>query len=119
MQPSQPIEAHDILTIDTQNKLLLLSEKDNVFVALVPISTGPTQTSDNRLLVVGEAVTLGQKVARVNIADGEKIIKYGVSIGLATKNIKSGQHVHVHNMKSDYTSTHHLKETAQGGVVDA
>lgn len=37
---------------------------------------------------------------------GEQILKYGASIGSATEAIKTGQHVHLHNMKSDYIASH-------------
>ena len=46
------------------------------------------------------------KIARKEILKGEKIIKYGVSIGSAVKDITFGEHVHMHNMKSDYISSH-------------
>ena len=53
----------------------------------------------------------GHKYAVCDIAKGERVIKYGFPIGIATENIKSGQHVHSHNLKtalsgkSDYTYT--------------
>ena len=31
----------------------------------------------------------------------ERVIKYGESIGLATKPIRTGEHVHTHNLSSD------------------
>jgi len=34
------------------------------------------------------------------IKKGEKVIKYGEPIGQATTDIKKGEHVHVHNIKS-------------------
>jgi len=39
------------------------------------------------------------------IAQGEKVCKYGCPIGSATRPIEVGQHVHVHNLKSDYFPT--------------
>lgn len=42
----------------------------------------------------------GHKYADRDIKKGEKIIKYGFSIGYATKEIKKGDHVHVHNVKT-------------------
>ncbi len=43
----------------------------------------------------------GHKYARVDIAEGENIIKYGSPIGHATCNIKKGEHVHTHNVKTN------------------
>lgn len=43
----------------------------------------------------------GHKYAVRNIACGENIIKYGFPIGHATADIKTGDHVHSHNMKTN------------------
>jgi SAF domain len=34
-----------------------------------------------------------------DIEAGDQVVKYGVAIGLATSDIRAGQHVHVHNLK--------------------
>ncbi len=47
----------------------------------------------------------GHKYALSDIEKGEKIIKYGFPIGRATEDIKKGEHVHTHNMKTDLTGT--------------
>ena len=101
-------------------KLLILSADDNVAVALDAVGPGRIGCSDGSEIEVSKAVTLGQKIARRAIRRGEKIIKYGVSIGSATADIAPGEYVHIHNLKSDYTPTHALDETAGGldGGVD-
>lgn len=43
----------------------------------------------------------GHKYARRDIAEGEDIIKYGFPIGHATCNIKKGEHIHTHNVKTN------------------
>ena len=43
----------------------------------------------------------GHKYAIRDIAVGESIIKYGQPIGHATQNIKAGEHVHTHNIKTN------------------
>lgn len=93
-------------------KLLILSAEDNVAVALDAVGPGRVGCSDGSEIEVSKAVTLGQKIARRAIRRGEKIIKYGVSIGSATADIAPGEYVHIHNLKSDYTPTHALDETA-------
>lgn len=42
----------------------------------------------------------GHKYARRNIKKGEEIIKYGHPIGIAQSDIKMGEHVHSHNLKT-------------------
>lgn len=51
-------------------------------------------------LKVTEAIPFGHKFAVRDIACGSAIVKYGETIGLATKDIKAGQYVHVHNLES-------------------
>ena len=34
--------------------------------------------------------------------DGDPVIKYGARIGTATQDIVPGEHVHLHNMRSDF-----------------
>lgn len=101
----------------TNHKLLRLSDTDNVLVALGPASAGPQLVSDGSVVDVKQSVTLGQKIAREAITQGEKVVKYGVPIGSASTDIAAGEHVHVHNMQSDYTPTHSLKETEGGADV--
>jgi len=43
----------------------------------------------------------GHKYARIDIKQGENIIKYGQPIGHASEEIKKGDHVHTHNMKTN------------------
>ena len=43
------------------------------------------------------------------------LLKYGVSIGSALRDIAAGEHVHLHNMQSDYLPTYTLEEGNQYG----
>lgn len=45
-------------------------------------------------------IALGHKVALSDISCGEPIVKYGVVIGIADKNIRRGNWVHLHNCRS-------------------
>lgn len=49
-----------------------------------------------------ETVPFGHKAALQDIPEGCPVIKYGVKIGIACKDIKRGQCVHLHNVKSNY-----------------
>lgn len=78
---------------------------DLVGVAVHDIAAGQKvsgrvqSTGEEFELDVVEPVPLGHKVALSDIPSGEPVIKYGVVIGLATADISTGQHVHVHNLK--------------------
>ena len=47
----------------------------------------------------------GHKYAIADIKKGENIIKYGFPIGHATEDIKVGEHVHTHNIKTNLSGT--------------
>ena len=46
------------------------------------------------------SISLGHKIALVDLNDGDTILKYGHDIGKVVKSIKKGEHVHVHNVKT-------------------
>lgn len=94
----------------TDSRLIRLSDGDNVLVVRQRIPAGETITLNTVAVVVEAALPLGHKIAARAIAAGEKILKYGAPIGVATVDIAAGAHVHVHNIRSDYTPTHHLAE---------
>lgn len=89
-------------------RLILLWPDDNVLVARSRIRAGETFSVGGAEMIALTDVPLGHKLARRAIKAGEKILKYGAPIGSATMDIALGAHVHVHNIKSDYTPTHHL-----------
>lgn len=91
------------------NRLILLSADDNVLVARAPIAAGEIVLLNGMQVRVGAALSMGYKLARCDISQGEKVLKYGAPIGSATMNIKPGDLVHLHNLKSDYTATHSLQ----------
>ena len=57
---------------------------------------------DGGTLRVACEVPVGHKVCVRQIAEGAKVIKYGAPIGSATRRIEPGEHVHLHNLESDY-----------------
>jgi len=84
------------------NKGLRLHPLDNCIVTLTDIRQGELIAYDGGSVVANGNVDIGHKVAITAIDTGEKIIKYGASIGSATTPIAPGDHIHSHNLKSDY-----------------
>ena len=79
----------------------VLDANDNVGTALRALDKGETvQLSSGVALLLAEAIPLCHKVALAPIAGGEIIQKYGSAIGVATGDILTGCHVHVHNLAS-------------------
>ena len=96
--PSQP----------TDPRLLQIAPTDNVAVATTTIASGESVMIDGVTIALDRTIPSGHKLALAPIVAGEKIIKYGLPIGVATANIDVGEHVHTHNLKSDYYPTYTL-----------
>lgn len=88
-------------------KLIKLHPLDNVLIVVEEINAAERLLINDNMVYIPDAIAIGHKIAEDFIESGEKIIKYGVSIGSATTKIAIGMHVHLHNMKSDYIPTHY------------
>lgn len=95
--------ARRIYRLSAGGALLVLQPQDNVGVALRPLAAGEAVAPG---VAAADTIGFGFKVALGPIAAGDKIVKYGVSIGSATCAIAAGGRVHLENMQSDYTATH-------------
>jgi hypothetical protein len=82
--------------------LLLLHPSDNVFVARRSLGANEVIVVDGQEIRVRVTIPIGHKVARRELRPGARVLKYGAPIGSATSAIAPGDHVHLHNMKSDY-----------------
>lgn len=88
----------------TKPQAIVMKPNDNVSTVVETIEAGTdvTVNIDNAKMTVQviENIPFAHKFALLNIAAGTEIRKYGEVIGIATSNIKAGQHVHVHNLES-------------------
>ncbi len=106
----------EVKGVVSDGRLLLLGSGDNVLVARQRIAAGEAVLIEGLRAVMAVDLPIGHKLARRAITSGEKIIKYGAPIGVATQAIASGEHVHVHNVRSDYTPTYHLTAEQESGT---
>ncbi|WFS62609.1 UxaA family hydrolase [Pseudodesulfovibrio thermohalotolerans] len=79
---------------------------DNIVIATSPLKKGEVINVDGENITVRDDVASYHKVAARDIAKGEPVFRYGVSIGEATEDIQAGSHVHLHNMRSTYLPTY-------------
>ncbi len=83
------------------NKYLQIEKNDNVAVALHPMQKGDAFEFNGNTYVLSEDIGAGHKFALCDIAEGENAVKYGFAIGHATRDIKCGEWVHTHNVKTN------------------
>lgn len=88
------------------NRILLLHPSDNVYVVCQSLAGKEHLITADGEFCIREPVAVGHKIARCDIAVGQAIIKYGVPIGSALRDLVCGEHVHLHNMRSDYIASH-------------
>ena len=74
-----------------------INDMDNVAVALHPAPAG----TEFGGIAASEEIPQGHKMALRDIAAGDMVMKYGLPIGHASKEIKAGQWVHTHNMATN------------------
>ena len=77
-----------------------INENDNVIVAIKEIAEGEKVAVDGKEFTAAEMIPAGHKMAISDIPQGGDVIKYGFRIGNAKVDIKAGQWVHVHNIKT-------------------
>lgn len=79
---------------------LRVNIKDNVVTLIKEITVDEELIGKNvpSGLRSCSSLKLGHKIAIGDIGEGDRIIKYGETIGYASRMIEPGEHVHVHNM---------------------
>jgi len=94
------------MSTPTVSALLLLHPDDNSLVARRSLEAGEEVVIDGETIRMPQAVALGHKVARRALQPGTAILKYGAPIGSTTQPVTKGEHLHLHNLKSDYIASH-------------
>ncbi len=85
-------------------RALAMNPKDNVAVAMeniLPADEISIQVKGDKARSIRalESIPFGFKVALESIPQGGPVYKYGETIGRATKDIKAGEQVHIHNIQ--------------------
>ncbi|WP_158972960.1 altronate dehydratase family protein [Paraglaciecola sp. L3A3] len=108
-------------TTNTNERLIIqVHPDDNVIVAIKPLSKGAKLNIANREIELSEDITPGHKIAIADIKQDQGVIKYGYTIGKATQDIKSGEHVHSQNLatKLDGSESFHYSTQPDIPVVE-
>ena len=85
---------------------LYINKKDNVATVFMnDVKTGQyilvkDRSGETKEFKVNQPIPYGHKIAVKSIPVGTPVIKYGEQIGIATKDIQPGDHVHIFNLES-------------------
>ena len=90
------------------SRIILLAPEDNCVAVAATLAPGTRLLIDGVQVTIEREIGIGHKLARRDIAAGEKVLKYGAIIGAATQAIPRGAHIHLHNLASNYIPTYTL-----------
>jgi altronate hydrolase len=71
---------------------------DNVAIATRPLAQGELLQAGPFSVTLTGPVKMGHKIALVGLKKGERVIRYGQTIGFATTDIAPGDWIHSHNL---------------------
>ena len=84
----------------SSKRCLMLRPGDSVALALEDLKAGDLVELGSLKVRIVEPVDFGHKFAVKDIKEDEDVLKHGEVIGRATKDIRAGSHVHIHNIRS-------------------
>lgn len=96
----------------TDNVATLL---DDAAAGAALILGGPSASLEIEL---SEPIKLGHKVALQDIAADEAVVKFGVSVGRSTRQIRRGEWVHLHNCRSLLDERSSTLDVESGATTD-
>lgn len=107
------------MPLDAIAAAILLNPIDDVAVARRRIVKGEATGIGG--VMVNQLIPRGHKVALRDIPAGKALRKFGQVIGVATREIAAGDHVHMHNLAMSETGADHLfsVETEETGMLPA
>ena len=87
-------------------QFLVHEKADNVGVATVDIKAGESaqglfmDTQEKIEMKALQEIPLGHKIGLTDLRVEDSVIKYGHDIGRVVADIQTGEHVHIHNLKT-------------------
>lgn len=82
---------------------IVMDPEDNSATSLEDIPKDKEiEIKEGEVIKINQNIPFGHKFALKNIAVGDLVKKYGQIIGIVTENIKKGDWIHTHNIKSHY-----------------
>ncbi len=83
--------------------VIRLNQRDQIGLAKVNLHAGSQLVAGDQekdtLITVRQFIPSGHKIALCNITTHDIIYRYGQKIGIASRSIEAGEHVHSHNLK--------------------
>ena len=81
---------------------IVMNARDNCATALTTLPKDTIVHINGVDVRLNQEIEIGHKFAITDNHTGNLIVKYGQTIGRATKNIAQGEWIHIHNIRSVY-----------------
>ena len=81
---------------------IIMNPNDNCATVLEDIPKNARLHVKEISILINQNIPLGHKIALTDIRKGDLVKKYGQIIGISTQDIKTGDWIHTHNLKSYY-----------------
>lgn len=101
------------MPLSTDRRLLLLSTQDDCLIVCEALPANTEICIEGRTVRLTQAIAIGHKLARHDLAPGQVVHRYGAPIGSMKRAARCGEHLHTHNLKSDYIPTYTLQPDQQ------
>ena len=86
-----------------KKRIIVMNSEDNCATSLEDIPKDEEiEIKEGKIIKINHNIPFGHKFALTDISTGELIKKYGQIIGIVTEDIKKGDWIHTHNIKSHY-----------------
>jgi altronate dehydratase len=98
-----------------------IHDSDNVATLIEDANAEPVRVfgaTQETVITLIESVPLGHKVALSTIEPGGLVMKYGIPIGAATREIHPGEWVHLHNCHSQVDERSSTLDIETGAATD-
>ena len=90
----------------TERRLLRLHPDDDCLVAAISLRAGEAVDVEGTLVELQADLPVGHKIAAHALGAGQAVRKCGAIIGRTTVDVSAGEHLHLHNLRSDYLPAH-------------
>ena len=100
------------------NRYIVLNPLDNVAVATTDLAVDDLILVNGLTIQLVDSIPTGHKFALADFSVNANIIKYGYPIGHATQEIKQGEHIHTHNIKTNLNDNLQYFYTPKFSIID-
>lgn len=91
---------YPVAMVEMPREVVRIAPEDDVAVALRALAAGEEVSVGGRIIRLRDPVAAGHKLALAPVVSGAPVRRYRAPIGVASRDIVVGDHVHTHNLRT-------------------